>query len=168
VGELRVRRAEYIGSSVKLEQCPPPTMPEIAVIGRSNVGKSSLINMLTGRKDLALVSKTPGKLGLRDAAPSAKFACCCQAGALHNTPERVPKRDLQLRGLLSVIVAVRGFRLRLPTKNPSSAPPPLLSHAPQCRGTTSGAACRKDAMHQPFSDQWQLVPSGSARIRVST
>ena len=61
VGELRVRKAEYVSSSVKLEQCPAPVMPEIAVIGRSNVGKSSLINMLTGRKDLALVSKTPGK-----------------------------------------------------------------------------------------------------------
>jgi hypothetical protein len=61
VGELKVRKAEYSGSSVKLEQCPPPVMPEIAVIGRSNVGKSSLINMLTGRKELALVSKTPGR-----------------------------------------------------------------------------------------------------------
>ena len=61
VGELKVRKAEYISSSVKPEQCPPPTMPEVAVIGRSNVGKSSLINMLTGRRDLALVSKTPGE-----------------------------------------------------------------------------------------------------------
>lgn len=58
----RIRTAKYVTSSVKLDQCPPATHPEIAVVGRSNVGKSSLINMLTGRRDLALVSKTPGTL----------------------------------------------------------------------------------------------------------
>ena len=41
-------------------QCPPAKLPEFAVIGRSNVGKSSLINLLTGKKALALTSKTPG------------------------------------------------------------------------------------------------------------
>ena len=64
VGDIQIKAAEYKSSSVKMDQCPPPTLPEIAVIGRSNVGKSSLINMLTGRKDLALVSKTPGELSL--------------------------------------------------------------------------------------------------------
>lgn len=53
--------ADYIGSFVKLSQCPKPNMPEYAFIGRSNVGKSSLINMITGRKSLAKVSVTPGK-----------------------------------------------------------------------------------------------------------
>lgn len=72
VGELRVRKAEYTGSSVTLEQCPPPIMPEIAVIGRSNVGKSSLINMLTGRRDLALVSKTPGEDQLLSLIPKRR------------------------------------------------------------------------------------------------
>lgn len=62
VGNLQIKSAEYCSSSVKLAQCPAPTQPEIAIIGRSNVGKSSLINMLTGRKELALVSKTPGKV----------------------------------------------------------------------------------------------------------
>lgn len=61
VGDLQIKSAEYSTSSVNLQQCPPPLYPEIAVIGRSNVGKSSLINMLTGRKELALVSKTPGE-----------------------------------------------------------------------------------------------------------
>ena len=60
VGDLQIRSAEYSSSSVSLQQCPAPVHPEIAVIGRSNVGKSSLINMLTGKKELALVSKTPG------------------------------------------------------------------------------------------------------------
>ena len=55
-----VSAAEYVSSSVTLEGCPRPSLPEIALIGRSNVGKSSLINALTARKGLALVSKTPG------------------------------------------------------------------------------------------------------------
>ncbi|KAK9792467.1 hypothetical protein WJX73_008261 [Symbiochloris irregularis] len=57
----RVKTAEYVSSAVTLAQCPKARWPEFAVIGRSNVGKSSLINMLTGRKALALTSKTPGK-----------------------------------------------------------------------------------------------------------
>ena len=57
----KVTSAEFIKSSVELGQCPAPLYPEFAVIGRSNVGKSSLINMLTGRNALAMVSKTPGK-----------------------------------------------------------------------------------------------------------
>ena len=60
VGDFQIKSAEYCTSSVKIVQCPPPTHPEVAIIGRSNVGKSSLINLLTGRKELALVSKTPG------------------------------------------------------------------------------------------------------------
>ncbi len=52
---------EFLGSFTELSQCPKPNKPEYAFIGRSNVGKSSLINALTGRKSLARVSKTPGK-----------------------------------------------------------------------------------------------------------
>ena len=48
-------------SSPDVEKCPKSEMHEYAFIGRSNVGKSSLINMLTGRKDLAMTSSTPGK-----------------------------------------------------------------------------------------------------------
>ena len=59
--KARVTSAEFIKSSVTVDACPPPVYPEFAVIGRSNVGKSSLINMLTGRNSLAMVSKTPGK-----------------------------------------------------------------------------------------------------------
>lgn len=102
---VRVKTAEFVKSSVNVEQCPPARFPEfageaaarlcpsaclrpaaacphslpppaapvhesaccqrcLAVIGRSNVGKSSLINMLTGRNSLAMVSKTPGALPL--------------------------------------------------------------------------------------------------------
>ncbi len=56
-----VKSAEFLKSSVKLDQCPEGGHPEFAFIGRSNVGKSSLINMLVNRKDLAKVSNTPGK-----------------------------------------------------------------------------------------------------------
>lgn len=51
----------YIGSFHSVELCPAHSLPEFAFIGRSNVGKSSLINTLFGRKDLARVSKQPGK-----------------------------------------------------------------------------------------------------------
>lgn len=57
----RVKTAEFVKSSTAVSQCPPSKHPEFAVIGRSNVGKSSLINMLTGKKALAQISKTPGQ-----------------------------------------------------------------------------------------------------------
>jgi GTP-binding protein len=56
-----IRSAEFIKSSTKLEQCPADGFPEFAFIGRSNVGKSSLINMITGHPGLAKISSTPGK-----------------------------------------------------------------------------------------------------------
>ncbi len=56
--------SEFVKSSAKLSECPKPDMPEYAFIGRSNVGKSSLINMLTSRKKLAKISSKPGKTQL--------------------------------------------------------------------------------------------------------
>lgn len=58
------QKANYIISSPDLSTCPKPDRPEYAFIGRSNVGKSSLINMLTGIKQLAKTSATPGKTQL--------------------------------------------------------------------------------------------------------
>ena len=57
-------RPEFVKSASKWTECPEPNMPEYAFIGRSNVGKSSLINMLAERKDLAKTSGTPGKTQL--------------------------------------------------------------------------------------------------------
>jgi len=59
-----IRNAVFITSSPGIDKCPRPVFPEYAFIGRSNVGKSSLLNMLTGRKRLAKTSSTPGKTRL--------------------------------------------------------------------------------------------------------
>lgn len=58
---MNIKSAEFIISNTDVRKCPEGTRPEYAFIGRSNVGKSSLINMLTGRKGLAMTSSKPGK-----------------------------------------------------------------------------------------------------------
>ena len=58
---MKINYANFTISSPDVSKCPEPDIPEYAFIGRSNVGKSSLINMLTGRKKLAKISATPGK-----------------------------------------------------------------------------------------------------------
>ncbi|CAL9062810.1 unnamed protein product [Musa banksii] len=59
--DAQVATAEFIKSSTKTEECPTDGLPEFALVGRSNVGKSSLLNSLVRRKRLALTSKKPGK-----------------------------------------------------------------------------------------------------------
>ena len=61
---MQIHKAEFRCSSERVAQVPKDELRDIAFIGRSNVGKSSLINMLTGRKGLAKVSGTPGKTRL--------------------------------------------------------------------------------------------------------
>ncbi len=61
---MDIRSAEFVKSSSGHRDCPQAPFPEFAFIGRSNVGKSSLINMLTGKKGLAKTSSTPGKTTL--------------------------------------------------------------------------------------------------------
>lgn len=61
---MEIVSAKYVISSATYKQCPPPDRPEYAFIGRSNVGKSSLINMITGQTKLAKTSATPGKTKL--------------------------------------------------------------------------------------------------------
>ena len=61
---MKINTATFVISAVNIAGCPKPTLPEYAFIGRSNVGKSSLINALTGRNKLAKISTTPGKTRL--------------------------------------------------------------------------------------------------------
>lgn len=58
---MQITEAKYVASFPTVTQCPPPNKPEYAFIGRSNVGKSSLINMLTNNSKLAKTSSSPGK-----------------------------------------------------------------------------------------------------------
>lgn len=58
---MEIKSAEFVTSSPNVRKCPQTQLPEYAFIGRSNVGKSSLINMITGRNGLAMTSSTPGK-----------------------------------------------------------------------------------------------------------
>ncbi|MDD3875600.1 MAG: ribosome biogenesis GTP-binding protein YihA/YsxC [Bacteroidales bacterium] len=59
-----IQKAEFVKSAPDISRCPPETIPEYAFIGRSNVGKSSLINMLVNCKNMAKTSVTPGKTRL--------------------------------------------------------------------------------------------------------
>jgi GTP-binding protein len=61
---MEIIHASYLISSPSVDKCPEPDRPEYAFIGRSNVGKSSVINMLTNKKELAKVSSSPGKTQL--------------------------------------------------------------------------------------------------------
>lgn len=61
---MKIKQAEFVISNTDIEKCPKERVPEYAFIGRSNVGKSSLINMLTERKSLAKTSGKPGKTQL--------------------------------------------------------------------------------------------------------
>ena len=64
LASMKITKAEFICSNTKVDLCPQEQIPEYAFIGRSNVGKSSLINMLVERKKLAKTSSTPGKTRL--------------------------------------------------------------------------------------------------------
>src|SRR5690554_337456 len=61
---MKIHSASFVISNTEVEKCPAPSLPEYAFIGRSNVGKSSLINMLTNHKKLAKTSGKPGKTQL--------------------------------------------------------------------------------------------------------
>ena len=61
---MQIKQAEFVTSVAKIQNFPRGNTPEFCFVGRSNVGKSSLINLLTGQKNLAITSKTPGRTRL--------------------------------------------------------------------------------------------------------
>ncbi|XP_057478189.1 LOW QUALITY PROTEIN: GTP-binding protein At2g22870-like [Actinidia eriantha] len=63
-GDAKIKEVEFVKSSIRPKDCPRDSRPEFAMLGRSNVGKSSLINALVRKKDVALTSKKPGKTQL--------------------------------------------------------------------------------------------------------
>ena len=79
---MDIKSAEFVISNTDYKKCPESQLPEYAFIGRSNVGKSSLINMLVKQKNLAKTSSTPGKTQLlnqisgRRYTRSGRHRCC--------------------------------------------------------------------------------------------
>ncbi|WP_347488092.1 ribosome biogenesis GTP-binding protein YihA/YsxC [Desulfoscipio sp. XC116] len=61
---MKITSAEFVTSAVRMDKCPAGSLPEVALVGRSNVGKSSLFNTLVNRKRLARTSNTPGRTQL--------------------------------------------------------------------------------------------------------
>ena len=67
---MLIRDARFVSSNTQLAACPPPTLPEYAFIGRSNVGKSSLLNMLTQRNGLAKTTSLSMRIGIWSTCPA--------------------------------------------------------------------------------------------------
>ncbi|KAL6212588.1 hypothetical protein ACLB2K_017806 [Fragaria x ananassa] len=80
--DAQVTQAEFVKSSVRTEDCPANPLPEFALVGRSNVGKSSLLNSLVRRKKLALTSKKPVENYIFDELKSSGVALCSYVVAL--------------------------------------------------------------------------------------
>jgi len=90
---MLIKTAKYLISCPDIQQCPAGDRPEYAFIGRSNVGKSSLINMLTGNQKLAKTSGTPGKTQLINFFEIESLAGSQEAGADRNSQGKAQKPD---------------------------------------------------------------------------
>jgi GTP-binding protein EngB required for normal cell division len=93
----RVRKAAFVSCAVDLKGCPPERFPEFAVIGRSNVGKSSLINMLTSSGGMAKVSKEPGAFFLVGVGWRGFFVL------RHRPPQKTPPTKKNKKGKTQTI-----------------------------------------------------------------
>ena len=85
---MDIKQAEFSLSAPTVSMCPKDTKPEYAFIGRSNVGKSSLINMLTNNKKLAKTSATPGKTLLINHFIRSGIWSTCLVMAMPSVPRR--------------------------------------------------------------------------------
>jgi GTP-binding protein len=120
---VKITSAEFVGAVAKPGQPPPDHLPEIAVAGRSNVGKSSLINAFLGRKKLARISKQPGRTReINFFRINDRFHLVDLPGyGYANAPEEVRRAwgrlvesylsgSQQLRGVVMLVDARRGIR----------------------------------------------------------
>ncbi|MCZ6824479.1 MAG: ribosome biogenesis GTP-binding protein YihA/YsxC [Gemmatimonadota bacterium] len=120
---MKITSAEFVGAVAKPGQPPPDHLPEIAVAGRSNVGKSSLINAFLGRKKLARISKQPGRTReINFFRINDRFHLVDLPGyGYANAPEEVRRAwgrlvesylsgSQQLRGVVMLVDARRGIR----------------------------------------------------------
>jgi GTP-binding protein len=127
---MKVTKAEYVASAVYSEQFPQTRQPEIVFAGRSNVGKSSLINMLTGRKKLAYFSQKPGKT---------------QTINFYNINDRLTLVDVPGYGYAKVSAKIRAaFGKMMET---------YFSTREQC----VGVCLLLDIRHNPTADDKQMV-----------
>ncbi len=101
-----IKSAEYVISSPELSNCPAPDKPEYAFIGRSNVGKSSLINMICDNQKLAKTSGTPGKTQMINHFV-IKSLSAKQAAKTHGAPETWYLVDLPGYGFAKVSINAR-------------------------------------------------------------
>ncbi|KAA8531546.1 hypothetical protein F0562_006255 [Nyssa sinensis] len=84
VGDAKIKEVEFVKSSSRPRDCPKDDRPEFAMLGRSNVGKSSLINALVRKKEVALTSKKPGKTQLINHFIVNKMLVHCGSARLWN------------------------------------------------------------------------------------
>ena len=107
---MEIKTAEFTLSAPMVSMCPQDTKPEYAFIGRSNVGKSSLINMLTNHKKLAKTSQTPGKTLLINHFIINKEWYLVDLpgyGFAKRSKKEVDRLDQMIRGYVFVLVDVR-------------------------------------------------------------
>jgi len=111
----------YLQSASKLEQCPPDDCDEVAFVGRSNAGKSSAINVLTGQPKLARTSKTPGRTQLLNffQIEDRKYLVDLPGFGYAKVPEKVKAQwEKQLEAYLQERQSLRGLVLLMDCRHP--------------------------------------------------